>query len=160
MRIRAARPDESETLFAIQKTAALAAYAHIFPPDRFPFPEDEERASWQRRLSDPAVTTLVAEREAHPVGYIAFTDDQIDSLFVLPDAQAAGVGSALLDAAVDAQRAAGTQQSRLWVLAKNRPARRFYERRGWYADGQARQTAFPPHPLVLGYALDLASGAP
>jgi hypothetical protein len=34
-------------------------------------------------------------------------------------------------------------------------ARRFYERRGWHADGSERGVPFPPHPLDVGYTKEL-----
>jgi hypothetical protein len=44
------------------------------------------------------------------------------------------------------------------VLEENRRARRFYERRGWELNGTSRQIEFPPHPLDVGYSLDLRPG--
>jgi hypothetical protein len=41
------------------------------------------------------------------------------------------------------------------VLEGNTRARRFYERRGWSEDGTSRIVEFPPHPIDLGYALEL-----
>ena len=154
--IRTARPDDAETLFAIQREASLAAFAHVFPPDRYPFPDAAIRAEWDARLATPDTTTLIAERDGRAVGYVAFGHERLDSLFVLPDAQGAGVGSALHEEAVTANRRGGAPCCRLWVLEANEPARRFYERRGWYADGRTRRTPFPPEPLVLGYTLELA----
>lgn len=60
------------------------------------------------------------------LGFIAFRDGFIDQLYVLPQAQERGVGSALL----------GEAQSRfdrfsLWTFQRNAPARRFYEARGF-----------------------------
>ncbi len=75
---------------------------------------------------------------------------------MLPDAQGTGVGSVLHDEALAANRALGAELCRLWVLDENQAARRFYERRGWYADGRTRRTPFPPQPLTLGYTLELA----
>ena len=55
--------------------------------------------------------------------------DDLDWLWVLPEAQGTGIGSALLSHARQ-QRPGGLA---LWVFASNAPARRFYERRGWRA---------------------------
>ena len=155
MRIRAAQADEAETLFAIQREASTAAYAHIFPPDRYPYPDDEIRAEWRARLADPVARTLVAERDGRVVGYVAFRRELLESLFVVPAEQRTGIGSALHDVAVEAQRELGAPRFRLWVLERNDAARRFYERRGWYADSRRREVPYPPHPTAIGYTLEL-----
>ncbi len=59
-------------------------------------------------------------------GVIAFRDDWIEQLYVLPEAQGRGLGSELLDVA---KRASGRLQ--LWTFQRNAPARRFYEARGF-----------------------------
>ena len=59
-------------------------------------------------------------------GLIAFREDWIDQLYVLPDVQRRGVGSALL------QRAKDTfARLHLWTFQRNQPARRFYKSHGF-----------------------------
>jgi len=64
--------------------------------------------------------------DAGMTGMIAFRKDWIDQLYVLPEAQGRGIGSALL-------RRAQTSFERLqlWTFQRNRSARRFYEARGF-----------------------------
>lgn len=52
------------------------------------------------------------------------------SLYVLPERAGRGIGSKLLDVALDALAAEGFERAYLWVLADNVPAPAFYERRG------------------------------
>jgi GNAT superfamily N-acetyltransferase len=59
-------------------------------------------------------------------GIIAFRDDWIDQLYVLPEAQGRGTGSALVQVA---QRAFDRLQ--LWTFQRNEKARRFYEAKGF-----------------------------
>jgi GNAT superfamily N-acetyltransferase len=59
-------------------------------------------------------------------GMIAFHDDWIEQLYVLPEVQGRGVGSELLDVA---KRAFDCLQ--LWTFQRNLGARRFYEARGF-----------------------------
>jgi GNAT superfamily N-acetyltransferase len=59
-------------------------------------------------------------------GVIAFQDDWIEQLYVLPEAQGQGVGTALLDVA---KHTSGRLQ--LWTFQRNAQARRFYEARGF-----------------------------
>ena len=52
-----------------------------------------------------------------------------------PRSWGAGHGSALHEAAMDHLAKEGFGEAVLWVLEGNERARRFYERRGWRADG-------------------------
>jgi GNAT superfamily N-acetyltransferase len=154
--IRLASSVDAATLFGIQRAASLAAFAHVFPPERHPFPDGAIRAEWEARLADGVTRTLIAERDGQALGYVAFAPELLASLFVVPEAQGAGVGSALHDAALAAQPGLGASVCRLWVLEENHPAREFYERRGWRPDGRRRTASFPPYPQELGYSIDLA----
>ena len=59
-------------------------------------------------------------------GIVAFRNDWIDQLYVLPEAQGSGVGGELLQIA---KRASDRLQ--LWTFQRNARARRFYEARGF-----------------------------
>jgi GNAT superfamily N-acetyltransferase len=59
-------------------------------------------------------------------GIIAFRNDWIDQLYVLPDMQGRGVGTALLKVAQDS-----FDRLQLWTFLRNVRARRFYEARGF-----------------------------
>jgi GNAT superfamily N-acetyltransferase len=155
MNIRSATPADAETLFTIQRTASLAAYAHVFPPTEYPYPDDAIRAVWQQRLTDGETHTLIAERDGRALGYVAYAPELLTSFYVLPQAQGAGVGSALHDAALAAQPALGASVCRLWVLEQNHAARAFYEHRGWRKDGRRRTAQYPPYPEEVGYTIDL-----
>jgi GNAT superfamily N-acetyltransferase len=60
------------------------------------------------------------------IGMIAFRNDWIDQLYVLPEAQRRGTGTELLGVA---QRLFDRLQ--LWTFQRNLQARRFYEARGF-----------------------------
>jgi putative acetyltransferase len=83
-----------------------------------------------------------AERQSKLVGIIAFRQDWIDQLYVLPDAQGHGVGSDLLQIAQDA-----FPLLNLWTFQRNLRARRFYEANGFVAvretDGAANEEKEP-----------------
>ncbi|NNG20463.1 hypothetical protein HJ590_12990 [Naumannella sp. ID2617S] len=61
--IRLAGPDDAAAAARLERTITVPAFAHIFPPERFPFPDQEVRAKWERELSDPAYACWWAERE-------------------------------------------------------------------------------------------------
>lgn len=60
------------------------------------------------------------------VGVIAFREDWIDQLYILPDAQGLGLGTALVNVAKSA-----FPRLHLWTFQRNHPARRFHEARGF-----------------------------
>ena len=150
--IRRARADESETLLRIQREAGVAAFSHVFPQDRFPFPDAEIRANWKRALADASIEIYVAEVDDEPVASVSVGDGFLRTLYVLPAHQRSGIGTALHDHALARLRALGTHEARLWTLEENHSARSFYERRGWRPNGETRRVEFPPHPLDVGYS--------
>jgi GNAT superfamily N-acetyltransferase len=153
--IRRARPGEAETLLRIQRAAAVAAFAHIFPPDRYPFPDDGVRAEWEQALEDPQTEIYVLEIDGQPGASVAVGHGFLRSLYVLPAHQGNGAGSTLHDHALDRLRALGFAEAKLWTLEGNHGARRFYEKRGWSLNGETREVPFPPHPLDVGYSRPL-----
>jgi putative acetyltransferase len=156
--IRGARRDETETLLRIQREAGVAAFSHVFPQDRFPFPDDEEREHWKRTLDDPDVEVYIAELDGEPAGSVSVGNGFLQTLYVLPEYQGRGIGSSLHDHALDRLRALGADEARLWTLEENEAARRFYERRGWTLNGETRVVEFPPYPLDVGYSRPISSG--
>ena len=153
--IRPAEAGELETLLAIQREAAVAAFAHIFPQDLYPFPNDGVREVWRKMLADPDVEIHIAEIDSLPAGSVSVDDEFLRTLYVLPGFQGRGVGSALHDFALDRLGARGCRAARLWTLEENWDARRFYERRGWTLTDQTRVVPFPPSPIDVQYAKPL-----
>ena len=155
VRIRLAGPDEAEMLFEIQKAASLAGLGHIFPADRFPYPDDAVRERWREVVAGPEHQALVAETDGEAVGVAAIEGDWLNGFYVLPDGWGSNVAPALHEAVVDSIRAAGAATAHLWVLEANARARRFYERLGWSENGTTRVVPYPPNPIDVGYSLDL-----
>jgi GNAT superfamily N-acetyltransferase len=87
---------------------------------------DTETRHWIRTEMVPQHEVWVADEEGEVVGFAALSDDLLGHLYVRPEAQGRGVGTALLGL-VKAERPAGF---RFWVFQRNDGARRFYERHG------------------------------
>jgi GNAT superfamily N-acetyltransferase len=87
---------------------------------------EEETRGWIREEMFPRHEIWVAEEDGEVVGYAALTGDLLGHLYVRPDAQNRGVGTALLGL-VKAERPDGFD---LWTFQRNEGARRFYERNG------------------------------
>ena len=150
-----ARADEAEALFAIQKAASLAGLGHVFPADRFPYPDEAVRDRWREVVAGPDHEAFVAETDGEPVGVAAIEGDWLNGLYVLPERWGSNVAPSLHEVVVDAIRVSGAASAHLWVLEANARARRFYERRGWRENGTTRVVPYPPNPIDVGYSLDL-----
>jgi GNAT superfamily N-acetyltransferase len=85
--------------------------------------------------------TLVVELGGEVRGFChvarldADAEATVGALYLEPGDLRAGVGSALLGAALGRLRDAGHADVVLWVLEENHAARAFYERFGFVADG-------------------------
>jgi len=154
LEIRAARTDEAAALAAVQELASLAALAHIFPPERYPYPRDAVEARWAAAVVGSETRTLIAVDREQPVGAACVADGWLEGLYVVPERWGTGLGEELHDRALDEVRGLGAGSCKLWVLEDNARARRFYERRGWRENGESRVVEFPPYPLDIGYSLD------
>ena len=86
----------------------------------------EEDRGFYRDQVYPKCTLWGAIQRDGLVGIIAFRQDWIDQLYVLPDIQGCGIGSTLLNVAK-----AQSERLSLWTFQRNTVARQFYERRGF-----------------------------
>jgi GNAT superfamily N-acetyltransferase len=86
---------------------------------------------------------LVVRRERLPVAFLALRNDMVEHLYVRPDVQRAGIGSALLEVA----RNRSPSGLRLWVFQRNHRARAFYARHGFaevrFTDGSDNEEHEP-----------------
>jgi GNAT superfamily N-acetyltransferase len=151
MTVETATRGDVDVLLGIQRAAAVAAFAHIFPPDRYPFPSDEIRDLWADALADPDVETYVGYVADEPAGLVSVGYGMLRRLFVVPERQGRGVGSELHDLGLARLVALGASEARLWTLEGNAGGRRFYERRGWVESGATRVVPYPPTPLDVEY---------
>ncbi len=107
--------------------------------ERVAFSDPWSEAGFLEALETPAGFGLVAERDGELVGYvlgrIAAGEGEILNLAVAPTARRAGVGRALLDAALDLLVRRGGREVFLEVRASNLPARRLYEAAGFRVVG-------------------------
>jgi GNAT superfamily N-acetyltransferase len=98
----------------------------------------------RRLLDTPALgAAWVAEAQAQLVGYVLVVQvlsiehqglmGEIDEFFVVPEARARGVGTALLAAVETALAGGGCVRLQLQLGVANRKARAFYQRHGYAA---------------------------
>ena len=97
---------------------ALPALAGLHTPE-------EDRLFFRERVFT-ACEVWGAFDGAAMTGMIAFREDWIDQLYVLPEAQRRALGTQLLQVAQSF-----TDRLKLWTFQRNAQARRFYEARGF-----------------------------
>ena len=153
--IRPGRPEDAEPLLTVQREACVTAFAHIFPPEEYPYPDDDVLTLWREALADPEAEVHVAEVDGTPAGVVSVGGEFLSQLYVLPQHQGTGVGSALHDHALERLKARGVSRAKLWCLEENRAARAYYEHRGWELTDETRVVPFPPNPIDVQYAKDL-----
>jgi len=90
---------------------------------------DEDDAFFTTVMAGPDAWVAVDDDD-RPTGFIAWTDGFVDHLYVHPDAQGTGIGTALLQLMQETH----PEGLRLYVFQRNDRARRFYERRGFHAE--------------------------
>jgi GNAT superfamily N-acetyltransferase len=124
--IRRATVADAATIVAIHRASRSQAYAHLGTPEQAAGSSTAE--SWAAILGE--ATVWVYERAGTILGFASLHDAILTGLYVLPEAQNAGIGAALLAEAVEG----GARE--LWVYADHPQARAFYERHGWRVAGE------------------------
>ena len=155
MWVRAATVDDLDALVQLQREASLLAFAHVFPPERYPYPSDAIRGRWRGWLESAPSDVLVAVERSAIVGVVKVEGTTLRSLFVTPNLWGRGIGRRLHDLAVSRIESTGSSTATLQVLAENDRARRLYERAGWYPTGRTEPSPFPPNPVLMEYQLAL-----
>jgi GNAT superfamily N-acetyltransferase len=147
--IREAERSDAEAIAAVHVRAWAAAYRGLMSDDVLDAMTPERRAAtWRERLADPSLrpTIVAADSGGTIIGFCALatpTRDEgeaadtaeVTALYVEPASWRAGLGSRLLATALERLSAESFTRVILWVLVGNVPARAFYERHGFVADG-------------------------
>ncbi|MGZ5417281.1 MAG: N-acetyltransferase family protein [Nocardioides sp.] len=148
---RDATLDDIGALRDLERAANLAALGHVFPPERFPFPDDDVLARWALVLDEPGVAVQVVEDESGLVAVAAYDDSTLRHLAVRPDHWGNGLASTAIETALRAMDLRGCTIASLWCLEENGRARRLYEYLGWWATTDRREAPWPPHPIEMRY---------
>lgn len=117
------RPAAATDLPAVAEVYLESRAAATMPPGIHP---DDDVRRWVSGWDLTEHDVWLAESGDALVGFAHTTPTWLDGLYVVPEAQGIGVGSALLDV-VKATRPDGFG---LWVFEVNHPARGFYARHG------------------------------
>jgi GNAT superfamily N-acetyltransferase len=154
--VREATAADAPGMGRVQAAAWRASYAGVLPADALAALEPAELGEvWHDALVRPpsgSHRVLVALSAGDLVGFAAIGPaegsppavGEILALVVDPDAQHAGHGSRLLNAAADRLRQVGFEEVVVWVLAGDDARRRFLGAAGFEPDGAKRTFAAAP----------------
>ena len=154
MAIRKMSSPDLRRVAGIHVACWQTAYAGILPDERLAgMTVDEQTEIWETTLFHrPARSNFVLEEVGTIEGWCGIgpcRDDDEDKrltgeiygLYVHPDSQGRGLGTALLTHAHGFFRDRGYRESVLWVLEENHLSRKFYEHRRYVLDRNSRMTA-------------------
>ena len=123
-----------------------AAFDHALPSLAGLHTPQEDRWFFRERVFKTSVVWGAFD-DAAMIGMIAFREDWIDQLYVLPEVQGRGVGTELLQVVQSS-----FDRLHLWTFQRNAQARLFYEAKGFVlvqeTDG-ARNEEKEPDALYL-----------
>lgn len=149
--IRPAGVSDAEALARVRIASWRAAYAGIVPAAVLDALDPAaETARWRAAFATPRPAWVRAAFSGLPpllTGFViagpARGDDlagrgEVYAIYVDPAVQGRGVGRALMETGLRGLQTRGYPEAILWVFEANTPARGFYERMGWAADGTAK----------------------
>jgi GNAT superfamily N-acetyltransferase len=153
---REATVEDLSALLDLEREANLVGLGHVFPPERYPFPDDDVLARWALVLEEPGVTVMVRDADPDRGGsridvLAAYDGHTLRHLAVHPDLWGKGLASTVIETVLDAMDRRGTAVAELWCLEENHRARRLYEYLGWRAADDRRPAPWPPHPTEMRY---------
>lgn len=124
MQIRLYQPEDLEQTVTLWWNTRQTAFPYI--NEQYTF---DEYTSFFRDVVAVKNQVWVALLENRTTGLLAIQQSHIDHLYVTPDCQRQGVGTALLNKAKELS----PQGLSLYTFQKNSPARSFYEKHGFKA---------------------------
>lgn len=133
------------------------SYQGILPAEQL---QQLDEHIWQHSLTRPGRINLVALVNGRIVGlvsygvprqsgYFAKGWGELMSIYVLANYQKRGIGTVLMQAAINGLKQQGFGHAALWVMGANFTAINFYERSGW------RSTGIRQRQAVLGQKVTL-----
>lgn len=149
--IRPATISDAEGIALIHISTWQCAYRGIVPDDFLDVMSLEAKTEgWRKQLSNPKEReyVYVAENDKNIVGWCVVgksRDDDADAktgelhgIYVAPEYMGRGVGTALMETAIDVLKHDGYSQATLWTLTANTKTRMWYEKKGWKVEGKTK----------------------
>ena len=146
---RPAQPDDLEPLTRIWHDGWAEAHAEFVPATLL---ARRTLDSFRVRLSDFGNAIRTAGPVGAPLGLCVARNDELDQLYVAPNARGSGLAASLLADGEARLSAQGTKRAFLLCLIENTRAAGFYERFGWENLGPRAdvvETLDEPFPLEV-----------
>jgi diamine N-acetyltransferase len=144
--LRPALPADAAALAALGRDSFVAKFGNMYRPEDLAafLAETHAEAVVAREIANPLVRYRLAERDGALAGYCKLGlacgwpehargrhAIELKQLYTAPGATGGGIGSALMDWALDEAHAQGADEVQLSVWSGNAGAQRFYERYGF-----------------------------
>lgn len=167
--VRDANPDDALGIATVHVKTWQCAYKGQIPDDFLANLSIEQRhETWKRALEnkESGTHTIVVAAGKKILGWATFgktrdTDVAVNvgelyGIYVAPENIGQGIGSALMNEAIERLKNAGYKQATLWVLDTNTKSRQFYANKGWSIDGATKDEARDGFVLhEVRYRIDL-----
>ncbi len=126
--LRAATPDDAATVADIWHEGW-----HLAHPGHVPDGLTERRTleAFHQRAPQRVADTTVAEVEGRVAGFVMVVGDEVEQVYVAPEAFGSGLAGVLLAEAERQVAVQGHRTAWLAVATGNSRARAFYEKQGW-----------------------------
>jgi GNAT superfamily N-acetyltransferase len=174
--IRLAVDADTEALAGVRQETWRAAYEGIIPAEilaRVTGDVNRNRGTFRSHPTRPLLAAVGPSDEV--VGYASYGPEraadgtfgplpgsggavcaaELYAIYVSPDRWSSGAGRALMEHVLDGAHNAGYSDISLWVLDKNKRARRFYERAGFTLTGEQQVLAGLGGVIEVRYARTL-----
>lgn len=150
-RIRRATPADAAALAELGAATFVETFGHLYLPDDLHafLAQSHGKAAYAKLLAQPGHALWLAERKDVAVGYVQAAtqsalphpqvrpgEGELKRLYLRHQAQSLGIGSMLMDVAMDWLLRDGPRTLWLSVYSENRGAQRFYARRGFMHVGE------------------------
>jgi GNAT superfamily N-acetyltransferase len=147
MQVRPADAGEIDHLAQLWHDAWHGSHAHLAPPELVRLRTLE---NFRDRLAVKLPDVCVVGPAGAPLGLCALKGDELNQLFVSPQAHGTGVAAALIADAEARLAARGVELAWLACAVGNMRAARFYEKSGWRNAGtfvMMSETSNGPFPV-------------
>ena len=146
--IRYANTADIDTLANVHAQSLRAAYKDIIPYGILDndFSVERRRAGFTRELDKKRPFNAIAFDDENPIGLLSFGDSRyidVDKettelwrIYLLPKYWGKDCGEELFNWGINEIKTRGFKKVILWVLEENLRARRFYEKNGFFHNGQ------------------------
>jgi GNAT superfamily N-acetyltransferase len=150
---RSASPGDVSAIAEMHVLAWQVTYRGVIPDEYLDGLSVSKRSdNWRQIIAEldfPRNGAFVAVDDTQILGFVHFCPSrdqdaspnvgEVTAIYVHPDHWGDGIGSELIQLAVDSLEQAGCSSATLWVLDVNARARKFYERSGWTTDGATKE---------------------